>query len=202
MQIPAKEIILSVAPPFMFNAPKHHLGVIRSLIDYVRQHPDTATWVLQQLENIGSPVTDIYSGELSVKSIVEEIEKLLMQNNILEEPGYRNWLKAFGRDYNYLELSDGSRWLFRLGEKPERYIHFHPAKHSQMSFRVRGSTLRTAIAVSVLYIDLYECCLEKVNRVRHDFLGLSPIKHVSPENGIGKLLRVCFSEKPGKDAPI
>jgi hypothetical protein len=190
MQKSEYEIIPTIATPLLFNAAKHHLGVIRSVIDYIRKYPENTSWGLQQLETIGNPVTDIYLGELSVKSIVEEIKELLTHNNIFEEPNFNNWLKSSGRDYNYLELSDGSRWLFRLGEKPGRYIHFHPAKHSPLSLRVRGSTLRTTMAVSMLFNDLAKDCIEKVNQVRHDFLGLSPIKHITTENGIGKFLKV------------
>jgi hypothetical protein len=185
-----EKIIPLVAPPLLFNGLKHHLGVIRSAIGYIRKFPEAAAWGLQQLETIGNPVTDIYLGELSVKSIVDEIEKLLTQNDIYKETNYHNWLKSLGHNYNYLELSDGSRWLFRFGEKPGRYIHFHPAKHSPLSLRVRGSTLRTAVAVSMLYNDFTQDCTEKVNQVRRDFLRLSPIKHITTENGIGKFLKV------------
>jgi hypothetical protein len=197
-----KEIIPFVAPPLLFNSIKHHMGVIQSMIDYSRKHPETASWGLQQLETIGNPVTDIYLGELSVKSIIEQIEKLLKQNKIFEEPKYNSWLKASGRDYNCLELSDGSRWLFRFGEKPGRYIHFHPAKHSPLSLRARGSTLRTAMAVSMLFNDSEKDCIEKVNQVRRDFLGLSPIKRLTTDNGIGKFLKgVCLKDM-GKTLPL
>ncbi len=176
--------------PFIFNALKHHLPVIRLVIEQVRSDAALAEEAFGLLENVGAPATDIYTGALTVDQIREEIVAQLQQQGRFDLKGYSEWLAGSGRGYRFLDLSDGSRWLFRLGGKPGRYIHFHPAKYSPLSFRVRGSTLKSAVAVMVCFPEVRHFSLEQINRVRQQRLGLSPVKSVAEDRGIGKLLKI------------
>jgi hypothetical protein len=94
-----------------------------------------------------------------------------------------------GKDYNFLNLSDGSKWTFRKGEKTGRYIHFHPAR-TNGSVRIRGTTLRTAIGLKIIARDNLSLYKDKdfINSVRQERLQLSPIKSLSDFPAIRKVL--------------
>lgn len=185
------EPLISDPPlPFVFNALKHHLPVIREMIRRVGEEPALQEEAFALLEPIGAPATDIYTGTLAVEQIREEIVAQLQLQGNFGEADYSVWIMGSGKGYRFLGLSDGSRWLFRLGEKPGRYIHFHPAKYSPLSFRVRGSTLKTAVAVRISFPIEEHPSLKLINQVRQQRLGLSPVKSVAENAGIGKLLRI------------
>ena len=180
-----------VPPPFVFNPLKHHLGYIRLLItQLVRQQPDDGE--LQKiLSGIGAPMTDIYFGELSVQKILDTTSTILKEQNLFSLSSYREWLEN-EKMYRFLELPDASKWIFLEGRNEDRYIHFHPAKYSELTFRVRGSTLRTVIAVKIKGADHLEngFNVSFVNKIRSSLLGLSPVKRIVRDRGIGRLMQM------------
>ncbi len=177
-----------IAPPFAFNPLKHHLGFIRELLKRTEiDHREPEFFLL--INGIGPQLTDIYFGDYSVEQLLEIIKTKLIQLASFEKPSYGNWVDNSGRHYNFLELPDKSKWTFRLGEKEGRYIHFHPARLSN-SFRIRGTTLRTAMALKT--ITKGDKALYKdtafINNIRKNSLGLSPIKDIKNFTAIKKIL--------------
>jgi len=180
-----------VAPPFVFNPLKHHLGYIRLFIaEAISLKPDDGE--LQEiLSGIGAPMTDIYFGELSVQKILDTTSTILKEQNVFSLSSYREWLEN-EKMYRFLELPDASKWIFLEGRNEERYIHFHPAKYSEFTFRVLGSTLRTVIAVKIKGADQPENWFNVsfVNKIRSSLLGLSPVKRIVRDRGIGRLMQM------------
>jgi hypothetical protein len=180
-----------VGPPFVFNPLKHHLGYIRQFIaEAISLKPDDGE--LQEiLSGIGAPMTDIYFGELSVQKILDTTSTMLKERDVISLSSFREWLNN-EKMYRFLELPDASKWIFLEGRNEERYIHFHPAKYSELTFRVRGSTLRTVIAVKIKGAGQPENWYNVafVNDIRSSLLGLSPVKRVVKDRGIGRLMQV------------
>lgn len=180
-----------VPPPFVFNPLKHHLGYIRQFIaQSISRKPDERE--LQEiLSGIGAPMTDIYFGEIPVQEILDTVFNNLQNEHSLSLSSYREWLKN-EKLYRFMELPDASKWIFLEGRNEERYIHFHPAKYSEFTFRVRGSTLRTVIAVKIKSAGRPENWYNVgfVNAIRSSLLGLSPVKRVVRNRGIGRLMQM------------
>jgi hypothetical protein len=177
-----------IEPPFTFNPMKHHLGFIRGFIkraELFANEPET----FELINSIGSQVTDIYCGLLSVDQLIDTIKSQLVAQLVYNKPAYDEWVHNSGKNYNFLELADGSKWTFRQGEKSGRYIHFHPAR-TNGSVRIRGTTLRTAIGLKIIAgqnILLYKD-KEFINTVRQHRLQLSPIKSLSDFFAINRIL--------------
>ena len=148
MQIQSQKTFQPDIPaPFIFNPLKHHLLFICETVNFTWDNREQLSEKLQRIESIGLPATDVYSGNLGVHTILKEMETILRMKQHWKREQYLQWINSVTGHYQFLTLSDSSRWVLRTGEKPERHIHFHPAKHSPLSFRVRGATLRTALAV-------------------------------------------------------
>ena len=180
-----------VPSPFAFNPLKHHLGYIRHFIaDAITDQPGDKK-LQEVLSGIGVPMTDIYSGQLSVSEILDAVTNNLKTQKAFHVSSYREWLKN-EKLYRFMVLSDTSKWIFLEGRNEERYIHFHPAKYSELTFRVRGSTLRTVIAVKIKGVGSPECWydVDFVNEIRKSLLGLSPVKHITKSSGIGRLMQI------------
>lgn len=177
-----------IIPPFTFNPLKHHLGFIRELIKTAEGGADEKE-IFRQINMIGPQLTDIYGGNYSLDQLLEEIKSKLIQLSSFEKNYYEAWVENSGKHYNLLELPDGSKWTFRKGEKKGRYIHFHPARMS-CSVRVRGTTLRTALALKILAkgnTDLYRDS-DFINEIRKNKLELSPVKNIRNFTALKKVL--------------
>lgn len=177
-----------IPPPFTFNPLKHHLGFIRELIHKTGKEISKEEF-FRLINEISSQLTDIYTGNYPVNRLLEIMRMQLIHINSYEKSAYQDWVNNSGKHYNFLELPDKSRWTFRLGEKEGRYIHFHPARLSS-SFRIRGTTLKTALAIKILaagnvllYNDTYF-----INDVRKNLLDLSPVKDIKHFTAMKKIL--------------
>jgi len=177
-----------IAPPFTFNPLKHHLGFIRDFISKAHLFADESE-TFEVINSIGPQVTDIYCGLWSVDQIVVAIKSQLLDLSVYIQSAYDEWVYNSGRNYNFLDLAEGSTWTFRKGEKQDRYIHFHPAR-TNGSVRIRGTTLRTAIALKIIAGDNLLLYQDKdfINFVRQKRLYLSPIKSLSAFPAINKIL--------------
>ena len=116
-------------------------------------------------------------------------QALLRRLNAL--PAYRAWL-ASGGGYQVIPFADdASRWVLRLGDEGDRYVHVHPARRAPATRRVRANVLKTAVMVlaytGVRGGDPIDRTL--VNAVRHAYLGLSPMgKDLAGDRGIGGVI--------------
>ncbi|GET29627.1 hypothetical protein [Prolixibacter sp. SD074] len=180
-----------VPAPFIFNPLKHHLGCIRQFITEAINHKAEDRELAETLSGIGAPMTDIYFGTLPVQAILDMVSSRLLAKKTFNRPSYCEWLNN-EKEYRFLLLPDGSKWIFLEGRDTDRYIHFHPAKYSEHTFRVRGSTLRTVIAVKIKGVDQPESWsnIDFVNEIRSSLLGLSPVKRIVRNRGIGRLMQM------------
>ena len=180
-----------VPSPFIYNPLKHHLGCIRQFITDATDHKQEDKELEEILSGIGAPMTDIYSGTLSVQELLYTVSTRLLEERAFNLSSYREWLNNAKR-YRFLLLPDDSKWIFMEGRDTDRYIHFHPAKYSELTFRVRGSTLRTVIAVKIKGAEQPENWFNVsfVNEIRSSLLGLSPVKRIVRDRGIGRLMEM------------
>jgi hypothetical protein len=184
-----------VSPPFTFNPMKHHLGFMRDFINKAELLANEAE-IFGLINNIGPQVTDIYCGLLSLEQLIDAVRSQLIDKLVFRQEAYDEWVHNYGRNYNFLELADGSKWTFRRGEKTGRYIHFHPAR-TNSALRIRGTTLRTAMGLKIIAgqnLLLYKD-KEFINMVRQHRLQLSPIKSLSDFSAINRILDLLGSDE-------
>ena len=178
-----------VNPPINFNCWKHHASFIKKQIKTI-QHINEMDTLRVRLLKIGESQMDLYFGNYSPNEIARQIIDLLKEKKVLLRENYMKWLKDDKENYQLVTTSDKSVWTLRLGESVERYVHIHPGRYSPQTRRVKALTLKTAI--------LTLCCersgelklsgKELINEVRKQYLKEPPLKSVSNESGLGKLL--------------
>jgi hypothetical protein len=182
-----------VPSPVLVNCLKHHLVFIRSFI--ASSATEDISLLPRQLYGIGESQMDLYTGSLSPGEIAFQIIEQLKNWQLFEKQAYISWLNRQESGYATLQLSDGSTWILRIGEQEERYIHIHPGRYAAHTIRVRATTLKTAIALSVwqLVHHKQEISLAIVNQVRKELLQVSPVKSISSTEAISKLLYLLNS---------
>lgn len=173
--------------PLLFNALKHHLGYLKQLI---RLTPSTIPLpeLRRLLLPIGSAQLDLYTGSLSTATIAREVQQQLLALQVLDRSSYENWLLP--QAYQFLELSDGSRWVLRLGQQPGQWVHLHPARHSLHTCRIKANSLKTALGMCMKE-ETTATDLSAINKVRAglDLPPLSPQR--SPSSLLATLRMLC-----------
>ncbi len=181
----------TVPPPVLFNAWKHHAGWVRGRIEEAVCAGDSGLKELAEAVVVtGTKLMDFYTGTLEPWAVGQQVVEQLTGNGLLDREPFSAWL-ADADGYRLLEVSDGSRWVVRLGDG-ERYVHLHTARYSPHSRRVPGITLRTAIVANTLagLRGLSIADLETVNDARREHLGLPPIACISADGGLGEVLQL------------
>jgi hypothetical protein len=183
-----------IAPPFSFNPLKHHLGYIKGFIRNAQLFSEKSE-IFDMINSIGPQLSDIYCGLISVDQIMEMIKSQLEGLAAYNKPDYDEWISKSGKGYNFLDLPDGSKWTFRKGEKKDCYIHFHPAR-SDGSVRIRGTTLRTAMALKIIAQDNFQLYQDKdfINLIRKQRLQLSPVKSLSNFPAINRVFTLLSDQ--------
>jgi hypothetical protein len=97
-----------IAPPFTFNPLKHHLGFIKGFIKRAEMLPNEPG-TFEVINSIGPQITDVYCGMLSVDELIGTIESQLSAQSVFSQPAYDEWVRNSGKNYNFLELPDGSK---------------------------------------------------------------------------------------------
>jgi hypothetical protein len=166
-----------VPPPLLFNAWKHHAGFLRHRIEETAAKGESALNELAaKLVVIGTELMDLYVGPLTPLTIAEQIISRLRAENQFALAAYQPWV-ASGGDYRVLSLDDESSWVLRLGDERDRFVHVHPGRWSPATRRVRANVLKTAV-MAVAFVGLHggdPLDRALVNRVRRDYLNLSPV---------------------------
>ena len=178
--------------PVTFNPHKHHFGFLMEQIEIWRK----LEWetVEKELFLIGSNLLDLYLGELTAEQVCTECIEYFSEKEITGPVEFDKWLKPM--EFRKIELPDQSLWVIKKGINNERYIHIHPAKNSPFSIRVKGTTLKTVLA---LLIHRKKGTgdtpgnLERVNQIRVNYLKLSPIKTLERGKGILRLWNIFNS---------
>jgi hypothetical protein len=186
--------------PVLLNPWKHHAGALRHAIAQAVHGGDEAGLhdLAAQLVVIGTELMDLYIGKLTPAEIAARVLDALQTDNRLSLDAYRAWLQANG-GYGVLTFEDASRWVLRLGDEADRYVHVHPARWAPQTLRVRANVLKTAVLVRA-YVGVHggdSLKLALLNDVRSRFLGLSPLgKLAAGDQGIAAVLDVLRSPSP------
>jgi hypothetical protein len=178
--------------PILLHSLKHHVGFIRSYI--LKNTHSSLVAINSDLRTIGSSQLDLYYGPLLPEQIAHEVIIYLSENNLLHSDSFELFVKSVDRDYQCLKLSDGTDWVLRWGIIKGRYVHLHPARYAAYTIRVKAASLKTAIAIALAVCKHQTIDVDKefVNKIRREWLGLTPIKTWNTEVGAGKLLKLIM----------
>lgn len=174
--------------PILFNPLKHHIDFIKESIKKYSDSNNNSLIFEKPEIKIGENNIDIYTGELSVNSIVKEVLQLL-SNYVCDKYLFFEHIDQLKERYFTIELSDQSKWVILKGEFKERFIHIHPAKKTKHSIRVKANTLKT-VFYFIVFQNRYNHngpITQNINSIRQQYLNLSPIKSFSSANSIMKL---------------
>jgi hypothetical protein len=196
----------TIPPPLLFNPLKHHAGCLRERIVACSTGIVTLPELAAQSVILGGALMDLYIGSLTSADIAARIVGSLTVDSHLDPTAYREWLDAHG-GYTVLTLADdGSRWVLRWGDVPERHVHIHPGRYSPATIRVRANVLRTALLVLAFTAVHGGDPLDRtlVNRVRRDYLDLAPLgRNPASEQGLGTILSLLqfpvSAERPSSE---
>jgi hypothetical protein len=184
------EIDYKIPEPFQFNSLKHHLVFIKEFISLRLCEDKTPNIVclVKELKHIGTSVMDVYSGSLTVKRIIDDINLFLKSNNLKTEEDYSRWTGKSFNDFRIISLSDTSQWMMKYQNKKNRYVHLFPARLSPHSFRVKANTLKSAIMYNIVIGKDY-ISRKDLNRAR-DIQGLSPVKDTTDAEAITEMIEI------------
>jgi len=167
--------------PVSYNPLKHHFS---HQLSFISQAGTEITGSFEdRLMQAGDNVIDVYAGDIEEAEVAIQVISILSKPGIVTREELNSWLGY--RGYKEVFISDGSKWVIRLSENAERFVHIHPGKRSVHTFRLRGTTLKTVLALCILPVNQSGNNvpdIEIVNNVRKESLGLSPVKNLS-ENG-------------------
>ncbi len=175
--------------PINFNCWKHHYSFIKGQIAASTNQKEFRN-LKERLLKIGNSQMDLYVGTLTPGLISRFIINYLKSLKVFEPEKYNSWLTTEENNFRLIKLEDKSIWTLRLGTTTERYVHIHPGRHSPNTIRVKANTLKTAILV-FCHENIYDnklISLEQINTLRKDYLDEPPLKSVSKETRLGKLL--------------
>jgi hypothetical protein len=176
--------------PVLFNVWKHHAGLLRRQIaDVGRDGPAALAALPDQLVVMGTELMDLYTGPLPPGEIASKVLALLEADGRLPAALYRPWVEENGGYRTLTFAEDGTVWVLRVADE-ERYVHLHPGRWTPLTRRVRANVLKTAVLVlahtAVHGGDPRDVKL--VNRLRTEHLGLSPMREVVGDQGLGVIL--------------
>jgi hypothetical protein len=184
-------LLEEVPPPVLFNAYKHHAGALRRYItEAARRGEPGLAEMASRLVVIGTELMDLYTGALTPEAIAVRVLAILRHESRLELDVYKAWLHEQG-GYGVVTLDeDASCWVLRLGDEADRYVHVHPARWKPQTRRVRANVLKTAVMV-LAYVAANggdPADVKLVNAVRGQYLGLSPVKELTGDQGLSVVL--------------
>lgn len=177
-----------VPSPFIFNVQKHHAG---ALYDFIQAYDRPLEQLYQEVITIGGALMDLYYGPLAVEQICTETRLILQNANLWEKQAFHSWLKTNG-GFQALTLSDGSTWVLRWGEDPQRHIHIHPGRYSSTTMRIKAGTLMTGIGIAIYRKQNPEQGINRtvLNQIRSTYLKLSPVKNEQLNERLVRLLNI------------
>jgi hypothetical protein len=174
-----------IPPPITFNPHKHHLEFLKLQIKNWKSQPWTE--VEKDLLLIGTNLIDMYCGKLTTDEICRQCLDFAEKKSLSSAEKLNNWLET--KEFRKITLSDNSEWVIKQGLASARFLHIHPAKYSPFTIRVRGTTLKTVVALKTKtkLQPNKNPDLKEVNSVRSEKLGLSPIKTLEKGKGISRI---------------
>jgi hypothetical protein len=175
--------------PVLFNCWKHHQGFIMCEIGKMEDSDDLSD-LKNHLKKIGDSTTDLYVGKLNLEHIAAATLSFLDQNKIKHEKAYLEWIKESPDEYKTSPFPDGSVWVFKIGLEKGRYVHIHPGRRVPHTIRTKANVLKTAIAVNAKSVidGSNPLDIESINQVRKDMINLDPIKFVTMNQELGRVI--------------
>ncbi len=82
--------------------------------------------------------------------------------------------------------------MLRVADDAHAWVHVHPGRWAPHTKRVRANVLKTAVLV-LAHVAVHggnPRDVELVNRLRTEHLGLSPMREVLVEQGLGVVLEL------------
>jgi hypothetical protein len=189
---------LEVLPPVLFNTFKHHAGALRARIRDIADRGEGALHeAAARTAVLGTKLMDVYVGALSPRDISQRIAAQLQSENRLEREAYRAWLSGSDEYAVITFAEDDSRWVLRLGDDTERYIHLHPGRWSPGTVRARANVLKTAFLVLIHArihgVDPMDRAV--INLVRRSHLSMSPLGEAPDgDQGLGAMIELLRLE--------
>lgn len=180
-----------IPEPFQFNPIKHHLGYIRVFIAESINSGDMQD-LTRTIRHLGSSVMDIYSGDLSIRQILGEINGFLSSEDIGDKLNFSRWAGTGYPDYRIITLSDSSGWALKYYEGNARFVHLFPARSSPHTFRVKANTLKSAILYLAIVGKDY-ITGDDLNRSRA-MAGLSPVKEITETAAISGMIEILRNQ--------
>jgi len=181
----------SIPEPLLFNPLKHHLGYIKVYISQVNRADITK--LKSDLLLIGDSQMDLYTGALSIAQISHQILIFINDSLLSNKSIYIKYIHELNDHYE-ITISDGSEWILREGLNSERYIHFHPARYSPNTIRIKANTLKSLIAACIIHKN--HVGLSEINQVRSEILNLGPLKQLISDCGIGRRIKLFDQLSP------
>ena len=179
-----------IPEPFLFNPLKHHLGFIREFIN--RKIEDESNTdkrdLIKELKHLGTSVMDVYTGSLSITDICKEVKDSLEKKEIIRREPFSLWAGINMNDFRIVSLSDGSQWTLKYHDHNLRFVHIFPARSSQLTFRVKANTLKSALLYYIL-IGKDFITGDDLNKVR-TLSGLSPVKDAVDTEVITEMIEI------------
>ncbi len=174
----------------LFNAFKHHAELVRQCLS----EQDLETF-FNHLKTIGHCQLDFYYGSLSIRLVGSQILEHLASLGVNSFKSYQELLERRNY-YHTLRLSDHSGWVLRMGKVEEKFIHLHPARNSPHTIRITASAMKTAVAMiyQVKNGTMHGYELDAVNAMRHQFLGLPPVKKLTDLKAVERIKTIVFGQ--------
>lgn len=176
----------NIPAPLKFNPLKHHRNFILQTL-----RGNSTEKIIELLDPICNNYIDIYTGSLTPEEIGREVLDVLQSKQVLLREDFERWIDATV-DFRKVVIRDRSEWVLRKSPDPDRYIHLHPARTGNFSYRFKGSTLKTIFLLrAATSAEEKPLSLENVNRIREQ-VGLSPVKKLEKGKGILNCYKTFF----------
>jgi len=182
-----------IPEPILFNPLKHYLPFIRDFISfYIAGFPDQdPKYLIRELKHLGTSVMDVYTGDLSLDQIFQDIIGFLNSAELNAKVTFESWAGIGYNDFKVTTISDGSQWTLKFHDSEKRFVHIFPARQSPHTFRVKSNTLKSAILYLVL-IGKDFVTEDDLNRARA-LTGLSPVKEVADTEAVTEMIEMLRS---------
>lgn len=139
---------------------------------------------------IGNSTTDLYTGTMSISEISEYCLRKLRESDQFKKGDYHKWIKQNPENYQEMEFPDLSIWILKIGIEMDRYVHIHPGRNVPYTVRVKANVLKTAYLANLFAFKDHKSPMDinLINDLRKEILDLSPIKFVTMNHDLGKMI--------------
>jgi hypothetical protein len=173
-------MLYTIPYPFRFNPLKHHLSWVLNHIQYLIYNSgdeNTKVKFIEIVKSINNNYVDIYTGYFSPEQIIQEIREKLKTLQVLKKKDFSLWIK--NKEFQLVNIPDGSAWVLRESKEKNRFIHVHPSRNSHYTVRVHGNSWKTAVVAKTYHLSINNINLQNINELRKKYLALSPIKNLN-----------------------